>query len=326
MNLNEIDTWTPEMYYEYYQKLMPFYETWYNTLGGYRPVAIGRNITWWLEKGETTRKCFIKKRKDKDECKLKTDDCHMVLEQYSNEKMSCWGCSESSNSKRKKRALLSSWERYYNIFDKILWDIETIKKSNALKTTRSLYWHNSIRDVNIKNIRTYKSWNEIIGSNLTLDIDIENKHIENMFDKWEHLPSMVSDVASKLEEHELEYKIMSSGNGIYFITKRIIYDTDKEDNESREVFWNKMCSGWKEFIMDELKPLFNKHPKFDVDGEEPYSMKFYKSPFSLHQRLDLSAIPLSIDTINDMSGKDFKELSDPTYVSNNWESILKAWK
>ena len=317
MNINKIDSRTPESYYEYYQKLIPFYEEWYNTSNGYRSVALGRNITWWLEKGETQRKCFIKK------CKNKTDDCHLNLQQFGTDKLSCWECSIPSD--KKKRALISPWERYYNIFERILWNIETVKSSNVLKTARTLYWHNSIRDTKLTEIGTDKSWNEIIGSNFVLDIDIENKHTENMSDKWIELYQMIIDVSSKLENDDLEYKIMSSGNGIYFILKRINYDTDKENNESREVFWNKISSGWREYIKDELVPIFDKHPKFNIDGEEPYTMKFYKSPFSIHQRLDLCAIPLSIDTINNMNNEDFLEISNPSYVVENWKSLLKVW-
>lgn len=323
MNLNEIDTWTSNMYYDYYQKLMPFYETWYNAGDGYRPVAIGRNLTWWLERKETTRKCFIKK------CKNKTNDCYMELNQFGTDKISCWECSESSGKKlsgKNKKALISPFERYYNVFEKILWDIESVKISKILKTCRTLYWHNTIRDNELKHITTDKSWNESIGSNFTLDIDIKNKHTNDMYKLWNELYSMVKDVATKLENDEIEYKIMSSGNGIYFITKRILYNIDKEENESKEVFWNKISNGWRNYIKDELVPLFDKHPSFNIDGEEPYTMKFYKSPFSLHQRLDLSAIPLSLDTINNMNNEDFIEISNPSYVIDNWENLLKVWK
>ncbi len=318
MNLNEIDTWTPDMYYNYYQKLMVFYESWYNIKDGYRSVAIGRNITWWLEEKETVRKCFIKK------CKNKTDSCHLTLQQFGTEKLSCWECSLSPKNK-KRRALISPWERYYNVFEKILWDIESVKKSNVLKTCRTLYWHNSIRDIKLKDIKTDKSWNEIIGSNFTLDIDIKNKHEDNIFDKWNNVYPMVCDISSELENRDIEFKIMSSGNGIYFITKRILYDIDKEDNENCEVFWNKISNGWRKYIKDDLLPIFEKHPNFNVDGEEPYTMKFYKSPFSIHQRLDVSAIPLSLDMINNNTGKDIKEISQPLYVVNNWENSLKVW-
>lgn len=324
MDLNEIDIWTTEMFYEYYQKLMPFYESWYNIENGYRSVAIGRNLAWWLEKEEIERECYIKKYKNDKQCKNKNETCKLLLKQFGTDKLSCWECS--IKTEKKKRALISPWERFYNVFEKILWDIDHVKNTNVLKTCRTLYWHNSIRNIKLKDIKTDKSWNEIIGSNFTLDIDIENKHTENMFDKWEYLPSMINDVASKLENDDIEYKILSSGNGIYFITKRIFYEIEKENNETCEVFWNKISNGWRKYINDDLNPIFEKHPKFNVDGEEPYTMKFYKSPFSIHQRLDLSAIPLSVDMINSINGKDFKELSEPLYVSNNWKNLLKIWK
>ena len=54
-DLKKVDTWTPDQYYDYYQKLMPFYEGWYNTENGYRSIAMGRNIVWWLEKNELRR-------------------------------------------------------------------------------------------------------------------------------------------------------------------------------------------------------------------------------------------------------------------------------
>lgn len=320
MNLNEIDTWTPDMYYNYYQNLIPFYEKWYNAKDGYRAVAIGRNIPWWIEKGETVRNCYIKKHKT---CKNMTDDCNMILQQFGSDKLSCWECSITSD--KKKRALISPWERFYDSFEKILWDIESIKNSKVLKTCRTMYWHNSIRDDKLKYIRTDKSWNEIIGSNFTLDIDIKNKNKNDIFDIWNDVSPMINTLTNKLESDDIEYKIMNSGNGIYFITKRIIYDIDKEENESREVFWNKVTHGWRKYIKDELIPLFDKHPNFNVDGEEPYTMKFYKSPFSIHQRLDVSAIPLSIDMINDITTKDLKEITDPLYISDNWKKLSEVW-
>ncbi len=321
MNLKEVDNWTPNQYYDYYQKLMPFYEDWYNTSNGYRPVAIGRNISWWIEKNEFTRKCFVK------ECKIRSEvECYnLILSQVGNNKLSCWICGKND---KKKRALVSPWERYYNVFQHILWNIEEVKKSNVLKTCRSLYWHNSIRDNKLKNEPTDKSWNEIIGSNFTLDIDIKKKDKFNMFDPeiYTKLYPMITDVAKKLEEEDIEYKIMSSGNGIYFITKRINEIDDIEKDETREVFWNKIAHGWREWINNDLVPIFENHKIFNVDGEDPYTMKFYKSPFSLHQRLDYSAIPTSLDMINNLSSKEFTEVSNPEYVTNNWKDLLNIWK
>ncbi len=60
--LKEIDPWTPSQYLEYYTKLMPILKKWYNVPEGYRPVVMGRNISWWLEMGEIRRKCRCKGR------------------------------------------------------------------------------------------------------------------------------------------------------------------------------------------------------------------------------------------------------------------------
>lgn len=327
-DITKIDKTSPIEYYEYYQRLMPFYLEWYNpTISnepnlGYRPIAIGRNISWWIEKNEIVRNCYVK------ECKNKTESCHIKLSQYYNDKLSCWECSENKNNdKKKKRALISPWERYYNMHDRILWNIERVKSSHILKTCRSLYWHNSIRDKSLLNKPTDKSWNETIASNFTLDIDIHNKNTKNIWDSdiLDKLYPMLCTVADDLENNDIGYKIMSSGNGIYFITERIIYDLDKEGNEDREVFWNKISFGWREYINNYLKPKVDNYKVFDLDGEEPYTMKFYKSPFSLHQRLGVSAIPINIDMINGIKSEEFVEMSNPLYVVDNWKKLVNAW-
>lgn len=321
--LKEIDHWSSSQYLEYYTRLMPVLKKWYNVPEGYRPVVMGRNISWWLEMGETRRKCRCYKAcpEEKDVTK---ESVHMVLTQAYSDIMSCWTCEFNQ-----KRLLSSGWERYYNIGNRILWTIDMVEsKIGMLSTIRSMYWQPAIRDYMLIDRPTDKSWNEITALNMVFDIDIIEKNTRSIFEKeiWDGLFDMLDDVGGILEDEDIGYKIQFSGNGCYFITNKIVEKDEIEEGENREEFWNKMAAGWADWINSEVKKLEDKHKNFTVDGREPYTMQFLKTPFSLHQRLDVSAIPISIDMIGEITSEEFTELCNPEYVANNVDEILKAWE
>jgi len=320
--LKEIDFWTPDQYLQYYTKLMPVLKGWYNQPEGYRPVVMGRNISWWLAVGETRRKCRCYKvcPENKD---ITPESAHMILSQTANDKMSCWVCEFNP-----KRQLSSGWERYYNINSRILWTIDMVKsRIGILSTIRSMYWQPAIRDYSLANRPTDKSWNEITALNLVLDIDIIDKNTKSVFDKdmWNTLFDMMVDIGDMLENEDIGYKIQFSGNGCYFITNKIVEKDEIKEGELREQFWNIIVSGWADWINCEVKKLEEKHKNFTIEGREPYTMMFLKAPFSLHQRLDVSAVPMSIDMINGMGSKEFEEICSPGYVIQNIDEFLRYW-
>lgn len=321
--LKEIDPWTPAMYQEYYGKLMPTLKKWYNLVEGYRPVVMGRNISWWINQGETRRKCrchnVCPEKKD-----ITKDSAHMILTQAASDKMSCWTCEFNL-----KRQLSSGWERYYNIGNRILWSIDMVEsRAGMLGTIRSMYWQPAIRDYRLIDAPTNKSWDEIVALNLVFDIDITDKNDRSIFEKdiWDGMFDVLDDVGGMLEDEDIGYKIQFSGNGVYFITNKIIENDEIEEGESREEFWNIISAGWANWINEEVKKLEEKHKNFTIDGREPYTMQFLKTPFSLHQRLDVSAIPISIDMIGEVSNEEFLDICKPEYAVNNIDEILKVWK
>ncbi len=320
--LKEIDFWSPEQYSDYYSRLMPTFKKWYNTAEGYRPVVMGRNISWWLKMGEIRRKCRCKACPEGKE--VSKDSLNMILSQAGNDKMSCFVCQYNP-----KRQLSSGWERYYNVGNRILWNIDMIeKKPGILSTVRSMYWQPAIRDYSLINTPTDKSWNEIAAINLALDIDIVDKNTRSIFEKdiWDTLFDLLVDTGEMLESEDLEYKIQFSGNGIYFITSKIVEKDEIEVGETREEFWNIVAYGWADWINSEVRLLEEFHKNFTIDGRQPYTMMFLKTPFSLHQRLDTSAIPISIDMINGMKSSEFEEVCKPEYVVNNIDKLLSVWK
>lgn len=321
--LKEIDFWSPDQYLQYYTKLMPVFKRWYNQAEGYRPVVMGRNISWWIANGDTRRKCRCYKAcpEEKD---VNKDDTYMILTQSYNDKMSCWSCEFNQ-----KRQLSSGWERYYNISSKILWTIDMVEsKMGILSTIRSIYWQPAIRDYSLIDKPTNKSWHEITALNTVLDIDVVDKNNSSIFEKeiWDGLFVMLDDVGGILEDEDIGYKIQFSGNGCYFIVNKIVEKDAIEEGESREEFWNKMVAGWADWINSDVKKLEEKHKKFTIDGREPYTMMFLKTPFSLHQRLDVSAIPVSIEMIGETTNSEFEEMCKPEYVTDNIDEILKAWR
>lgn len=321
--LKEIDSWTPGMYQEYYSRLMPTFKKWYNLVEGYRPVVMGRNISWWLSMEETRRKCRCYKTcPEKKE--ITKDSAYMILTQAANDKMGCWTCEFN-----RKRLLSSGWERYYNVGNRILWTIDMVEsRTDMLGTIRSMYWQPAIRDYKLVSVPTDKSWNEIVGLSLVFDIDIVDKNNRSIFEKeiWDGMFDMLDDVGGMLEDEDIGYKIQFSGNGVYFITNKIIEKDEIGEGESREEFWNIISAGWGNWINEDVKKLEEKHKNFTIDGREPYTMQFLKTPFSLHQRLDVSAIPISIDMIGDIGSEEFLDVCKPEYAINNTEEILKAWK
>ncbi len=320
--LKEIDFWSPEHYYGYYSKLMPTLKKWYNVAEGYRPVVMGRNISWWIKAGEVRRKCRCKACPEGKN--VTKDSVNMILSQAGNDKMSCFVCQYNL-----KRQLSSGWERYYNVGSRILWNIDMIeKKPGILGTVRSMYWQPAIRDYNLVNTPTDKSWNEITAINLAFDIDIVNKNKKSIFDKdiWDTFFDLLVDTGEMLESEDLDYKIQFSGNGVYFITNKIIEKEEIEKDETREEFWNIVAYGWADWINNEVRLLEEFHKNFTIDGRQPYTMQFLKTPFSLHQRLDVSAIPMSIDMMNGMKSSEFVDMCKPEYAMNNTDKLLSVWK
>ncbi len=320
--LKEIDFWSPEQYYNYYNKLMPTFKKWYNTIDGYRPVVMGRNISWWLKMGETIRKCRCKACPEGKE--VTKDSLNMILSQTGNDKMSCFVCKYNN-----KRQLSSGWERYYDIRNRILWNIDMVEqKPGMLSTIRSIYWQPAIRDYNLSNTPTDKSWNEITAINLTLDVDIINKNTKSIFDKeiWGTFFDLLVDTGEMLESEDLDYKIQFSGNGVYFLTTKIVEKEEIEEGETREEFWNVVAYGWSDWINSEVRLLEEFHKNFTIDGRQPYTMQFLKTPFSLHQRLDTSAIPISIDMINGMKSSEFEDICKPENVVDNTDKLLSVWR
>lgn len=321
--LKEIDSWTPQQYLEYYTRLMPTLKKWYNTPEGYRPVVMGRNISWWLAMGETRRKCRCNKTCPEEKV-VTPESTHMILTQAYNDKMSCWTCEFNH-----KRQLSSGWERYYNMGNRILWSIDKVEnKIGMLSTIRSIYWQPAIRDYKLIDTPTNKSWDEITALSLVFDIDIVDKNTKSIFDNeiWDTLFDMLDDVGGMLEDEDIGYKIQFSGNGVYFITNKIIEKDEIDKEETREQFWNTIAAGWADWINEEVKKLEGKHKNFTIDGREPYTMQFLKTPFSLHQRLDVSAIPISIDMIGETTSSEFEEICKPEYAIGNIDELLKVWK
>ena len=320
--LKEIDYWSPEQYQSYYSTLMPVFKKWYSTPEGYRPVVMGRNISWWIKMGETRRRCRCKAC---PEGKAVTkDSANMILSQAGNDKMSCFVCQYNL-----KRQLSSGWERYYNMRNRILWNIGIIEQNpRILSTVRSMYWQPAVRSYDLVNTPTDKSWNEITAINLVFDIDIVNKNTRSIFDKdiWDTFFDLLVDTGEMLESEDIDYKIQFSGNGAYFLTKKIVENEEKEEGETREVFWNIIAYGWAEWINREVKLLEEFHKNFTIDGRQPYTMQFLKTPFSLHQRLNVGAIPISIDMINGMISSEFEDICKPEYVVQNIDKLLGVWK
>lgn len=333
--LKKLDTWTSQDYQNYYLKLLPFFKEWYNVKEGYRPVVMGRNIVWWLENGEVRRKCNRKTCKLVDNSK---EDCtHKILDSFHNSKIGHWICELDRNriveNKKNKtiKSLSSGWIRYFDIHQKILWNINMIEEHvGVLKTIRCMYWQPAIRDYKLVNLGTDKSWNEIVAENFVIDIDVVDKNRRSIFenDIWSNVDSMIIDADKLLKEEDIDYKLMFSGNGIYFITKRIVAKDEMYENENLEQFWNIISAGWNDWINKVFKvKIEEKYGKFfSVDGDAPYTMKFYKTPFSLHQTFDVSAIPINIDLIHNITCDEFKNLCEPKFVVNNYEYLLnKAW-
>lgn len=320
--LKEIDFWSPEQYQSYYSRLMPTFKKWYNVAEGYRPVVMGRNISWWLKAKETRRKCICRACPEGKE--VTKESKNMILSQAGNDKMSCFVCQYNL-----KRQLNSGWERYYNVGSRILWNIGMIeKRPGILSTVRSMYWQPAIRDYSLANISTDKSWNEITAINLVLDVDIVNKNIRSIFEKdiWDTFFDLLVDTGEMLESEDLDYKIQFSGNGVYFLTNKIVEKEEIEEGETREEFWNVVTYGWSDWTNSEVRLLEEFHKNFTIDGRQAYTMQFLKTPFSLHQRLDTSAIPISIDMVNGMKSSEFEEICKPEYIIDNIDELLAVWK
>lgn len=326
--LRQIDYRTPTEYEDYYTKLLPFFRQWYAQPEGYRPTVIGRNLSWWLTRNETRRKCRYKYCKHYTEEEHPNQPCqHSILAQGGTDKMSTWICE--LNKDDKKRQLSSGWERYKDPFRGILWHIDDIiKKPSILSIARSLYWQPAIRDNNLINNSTDKSWFEIRALNIVIDIDIINKNVRSILEPeiYNTLHPFLCKTAQKIEAEDLTYKIQFSGNGIYFITSKIIATQERQPDENLEQFWNIIVAGFANYVNKDLKPLEDKFKFFNIEGRESYTMQFLKTPLSLHQRLDNSAVPITIDQINSMNVKEFEEYCKPENVIQDPSKYMSVWR
>lgn len=131
--------------------------------------------------------------------------------------------------------------------------------------------------------------------------------------------------ADKLQEKGIIYRLQFSGNGIYFITQKIIAKNERLPDENLEQFWNMIVSGFANYVNNDLKQLQDKFKFFDFEGREAYTMQFLKTPLSIHQRLDSSAVPITIDMINDMTNKEFEEYCKPENVIKDPAKYWDVW-
>lgn len=325
------DSMTSVQYQEYYTKVLPVFKWWYNqNEEGFRPVVIGRNLAWWLERGETIRKCkYICKDKDGKVICPHSEDSSQILSNSKGEKLSCWVCKYNP-----KKEMAGPFERFLVFNTKVLYTIDDIIARPAmLKTARSFYWHPAMHPWSEKGHGIKKQWDEIVGLNLVIDVDIIDKSERTIFEEdiYSTIPYMLDDIDEILKREDIDYKLQFSGNGIYFITSKIAVEEEKEKGEKEkdqtiEQFWNVIAGGWSKFITDDLKPLERKNWNFTFDAREPYTMQFVKTPFSLHQRLDVSAIPLNRDIFDDYTADEFKDLTSPEYVVNHIKELCDIWK
>jgi hypothetical protein len=329
-----IDDLTPEYYQEYYSKVLPYLENFYNQGNGYRPIVIGRNISWWIQHKEVRRRCGYSAN-----CKRVNPPgsvcLHNTLTQFLTSKLSCWMCEvigeeiNPKTGKMRQKKCSAVWDRYYSFRPLLYYTIGQLKSmTGKLKTIRSLYWQPAMRDIKLLQVPVNKEWSEIVDLNLVIDVDIKNKHTNSIFEDkyWKHLPSFVDDVVGFIENRGFDCKLQFSGNGIYFITGKVLGNEKILETMTREQFWNRVAGAWRDFLNNDLKPFVDeKYPMFDIDGEEPYTMKFYKAPFSLHQRLNTVAIPLSREML-DKTAEQFQEICKPEYVCEHIVDIKKVWE
>lgn len=322
------DSMTSMQYQEYYTKVLPVFKWWYNqNEEGFRPVVIGRNLAWWIERNEVVRKCkYICKDAKGNVICPHPEDSSQILSHSKGEKLSCWTCKYNP-----KKEIAGPFERFLVFNTKVLYTIDDIIARPAmLKTARSFYWHPAMHPWSGKGHGIKKQWDEIVGLNLVIDIDIIDKGERTIFERdiYSTVGNMLDDIDEILKREDINYKLQFSGNGIYFITDKIVaeMEMEKEIDQTIEQFWNIVAGGWSKFITDDLKPLEKKHKNFTFDAREPYTMQFVKTPFSLHQRLDVSAIPLNRDIFDDYTTDEFKDLTSPEYVVNHIKELCDTWR
>lgn len=318
----QIDNRSPEAYKNYYVELLPFYKQWYNCddVEGYRPVVKATNLVANIEKNNVRKKCWCIKcliPGHQEEKELK----RVVFNPLPNTKLGCWRCEligdipdeyvidipENMNEEDIKKLkphvprdpMASAFDRYVTYKSKLLYNIEMFEKVPTMfRGVRTMYWQPCIRSEKLKNVATDNSFKQIVGLNPVIDIDVLNKHVKTVFDYWEENWKLLCDVSKVLEDNGLEYKIMFSGNGWYFILKRISLK-DNEQQLVNEQFWNILTEGTKSWLTENVKPIQEKY-HFDIQVGNMNPMKFVKAPFSIHQRLDTVAVPLTLDMFNSM--------------------------
>ncbi len=350
--LKTIDTWTSDKYVLYYSKVLPALKGFMNTVDGYKPVALENNIPYLLETNQITRPCI--------KCKLSDEPHKKYLLPADKNKLSMFWCELDPLLQG-----TSVWNRW-KVFKQILWSIDDIiSKPNMMKTMRSLYYQSAIRYSDRKSLYWTNTWSEISAVNGIVDIDITDKNKADIYekeDKWGHSRydvsfEMLSKIADALTKAGIRFKIRSSGNGWYFELEKItikdhnkpqyenIYcgedeititenadgTVDTKTTKKEIVFWNRVMNSIQ-YVKDcIIRPIIedNYSKYFELDGGKPNPMKLYKSPESLHQRLDYVAKFTNLDEINDNTAEEFKDLCNPEYIIDGTATVadhFKTWR
>lgn len=365
--LKKIDYWTSEQYKQYYTKLIPIYRDWYMRESMFRPVVIGNNITHRIEDKYITKKkskgdCAYNNEEHLHYLASSGSKLAYQLCPYSVKRN-----KQGEIMKKKLRlSTEGTFSRYKDYWGRVLYNIEDIiNKPNILKTARTFYYYTSYRPCILKDTKWEARWNQVVAMNFVFDIDITDKDKVSLFDmesKWGHSRycksfEMLTEVCEILDKLDIKYRIQTSGNGWYVILEKIDYAMNTTDysslyygddfeqqvevvNDDRttsyetrivkkhEAFWHKVIAGMSLFKKEYFKEINNKYQKyFKFDFRTIAPANYVKTPYSLHQRLDIVAKPTNLDEINDNTDKEFMELCNPNrvLVMPNTD-FFKEWK
>lgn len=336
-DLKNAELWTSDEYGDYYKGLNNFYKGWYGVKEGDRTVVIGQNLASYLEDKNVRRKCWCSR------ClvpgvnfgKDRRGEKHIVLDRNGTTLEMCWRCEYVCGipiegiEEKLSDPMASGFNIYADFGVKNLINWDAIGE-DRLRSVRTLYWRPAIRDIQFRNATTTGNWSQVVAYNPVIDIDVRDKNIRNVLDYWDESIGMLGDVVLVMENEGLEFKMMFSGNGWYLILKRVVMnDKLKEkglDGVSPEVFWNKVAKGlsmWiKKYLVDTVGEKWSKY--FNIEFKQPNELKYYKSPFSIHQRFYHSAIPVDMNLL--MKGKDeFVENINPKSIPANFDKLIRIW-
>lgn len=336
--LKKVELWNSADYGNYYNGLMDFYRGWYNVKEGDRTVVIGQNLASYLEDNNVRRKCWCPKCLVPGEHfgKDRRAEKHIVLDRNGTTLEMCWRCEYICSipvegiEEKLNDPLASGFNIYadFGVKNLINWDI--IGESR-LRSVRTMYWRPAIRNRGLRDTSTTGSWGEIVAFNPVIDIDVRDKGVRDVMDYWNESVGMIEDVVVVLEDEGLEFRMMFSGNGWYFILRKIIMaeklkESGLEEKVNVEVLWNKVAKGismWiKKHLVDTVGEKWSKY--FNIEFRQPNMLKYYKSPGSIHQRFYKSAIPVDMNLL--MRGKDeFVVMIDPKETPANFDKLLKIW-